>query len=102
MNAFQRTLAIVIMNCILTAMAHAHGGDPAKKAEFEQQYQAACGADVQSLCPGQTDKHAIHKCVRANQANLSQGCATFLADMKAKWKGHHEHSEPTPPPAQGQ
>jgi hypothetical protein len=84
MNAFQRTLGLVIFNCILSAMSYAQAGDwQAKKAEFHQKYQAACGADEAKLCPGQEGRNA-RECMHANKAQLSAGCTSFLAEMKQK------------------
>jgi hypothetical protein len=47
----------------------------------------ACKADVQSLCAsvaGSDDRRAIGKCLRDNQAKLSQGCKDAMAARMAE------------------
>lgn len=57
------------------------GKRKARRAAF----QAACGADKAQFCgdvePGQG---RIRQCIKAHQAELSEGCRDFIAERKAK------------------
>jgi hypothetical protein len=92
MTRFQRLFGLILVNAVLTMMAHANAASAdwqAKKAQFEQKFEAACGADADKLCAGVKGMRAIHKCMREHKTELSANCTAFNDEMKAKWKAHH-------------
>jgi hypothetical protein len=46
--------------------------------------KAACGADVQKFCPNLQPGPDVRQCVRKNFASLSDGCKTFIEQMRAR------------------
>jgi hypothetical protein len=42
------------------------------------EFQAACGADMQSFCASAQTRDDRRACVQTNKAKFSQGCQTFL------------------------
>ncbi len=49
-----------------------------------QAMKAACGADVQKFCPSLQPGPDLKQCVRKNFASLSDGCKTFIEQMRAR------------------
>lgn len=60
--------------------------------QFQQEFQASCGSDLQSLCGGENGR-AKFKCLRApaNAPSLSEQCSTFLESHPR----HHGKNKPT-------
>jgi len=97
MTRIQRLVGLIVVNAALTLMSHANATSAdwqKKKADFEQKYEQACGADADKFCPGVKGMHAVSKCVRDHKSDLSASCTTFNEEMKAKWKAHHEAKQP--------
>jgi len=46
--------------------------------------KAACGADVQKFCPNLQPGPDVRQCVRKNFASLSDGCKSFIEQMRAR------------------
>ena len=46
--------------------------------------KAACGADVQKFCPNLQPGPDMRECVRKNFASLSDGCKSFIEQMRAR------------------
>lgn len=42
-----------------------------------------CGADVQKLCPKADTRREQHRCIRQNEAMVTQVCSQFLAARRA-------------------
>ncbi len=49
-----------------------------------QAMRAACGADVQKFCPNVQPGPDMRECVRKNFASLSDGCKSFIEQMRAR------------------
>ena len=49
-----------------------------------QAMKAACGADVQKFCPNLQPGPDLKQCVRKNFASLSDGCKSFIEQMRAR------------------
>jgi len=49
-----------------------------------QAMKAACGADVQKFCPNLQPGPDMRQCVRKNFASLSDGCKSFIEQMRAR------------------
>ncbi len=66
--------------------------------------RVACGAEMQSLCPGLKGKDA-RMCLRAHHATLSPGCTAFLEEAKARraagTMGQPPAPADSPPPGNG-
>lgn len=45
-------------------------------------FRAACGQDVQTLCPDAQSREDRRACMMQNQDKLSDGCKSFLANMR--------------------
>jgi hypothetical protein len=49
-----------------------------------QAMKAACGADVQKFCPNLQPGPDMRQCVRKNFASLSDGCKSFIEQMRER------------------
>lgn len=69
------------------------------KAHIEA-FKAACGHDVETMCPAAKTSdeprfEAIHECLRAHKADLSDSCKTFRQQMRSRFhRPGADESEP--------
>jgi hypothetical protein len=53
-----------------------------------QAMKAACGADIQKFCPSLQPGPDLRACVRKNFASLSDGCKSFIEQMRSQRQEH--------------
>ncbi|GGF75063.1 hypothetical protein GCM10007301_38680 [Azorhizobium oxalatiphilum] len=64
----------------LSVPAHAQ-----MNGQAQQAIQKACGADIQKLCAGvQPGGGRIVQCMKAHEAQVSEGCKSTMAALKAQ------------------
>lgn len=73
----------------LTLAASAAFAQPAADGGHGQAMKAACSADVQKFCPNLQPGPDMRQCVRKNFASLSDGCKSFIEQMRA----HHQQQQ---------
>ena len=68
----------------LTLAASAAFAQPPAGGGHGQAMKAACGADVQKFCPSLQPGPDLRACVRKNFTSLSDGCKSFIEQMRAR------------------
>jgi len=74
-------LALTLAGSVAFAQPPAGGGGGGGHG---QAMKAACGADVQKFCPNLQPGPDMRECVRKNFASLSDGCKSFIEQMRAR------------------
>lgn len=93
-------LALVSSAIFLTAMVSAGAQDTQPPPRQGPSLRAACGQDLQGLCPGLTG-HDARQCLRAHRPQLSGGCIAFFQGARARRAAGATGAAPAggPPPS---
>jgi hypothetical protein len=86
---------IAVLSCAGPRTADAQDGQSAPRQGGAM--RAACGKDMQSLCPGLTGKDAA-KCLREHRAQLSPECIAFFKEVKER-RSATQSGTPAPAPS---
>jgi hypothetical protein len=58
-----------------------------KMGEKKEEWNKACGEDQKTLCGDVKKGHgAVMKCLKKNESKLSEGCKSYMSEMKEKHK----------------
>jgi hypothetical protein len=68
------------------------GGGGGRGAAFRE----ACGADIQKFCPNVQMGPGMRACVRKNASSMSDGCKSFLQQMRGARQDHPQGGAAAP------
>ena len=94
--------ALVSAAIFLVSVANAGAQEMQPPPRQGPSMRAACGQDLQSLCPGLTG-HDARQCLRGHRPQLSAGCIAFFQGARARRaSGATGAAPPSGPPPGGQ
>lgn len=88
-------LALTFAAGVALAQPPAGGGGGGRGAALRQ----ACGADIEKFCPNLQPGPDMRACVRKNYAALSDGCRSFLDQMRSQRQQQGGQGGAAPAPA---